>query len=103
MDTRTVYKKNREAMKKILFISGHSRKKNIYVLDKKGRKKNMIEKSVQKKKHNIDTKKKNTRSKTKKKKNVTTLKAIGSMPSRRLRTNIVIRHKMKDTKNNVYS
>lgn len=49
MDTRTVYKKNREAMKKILFISGHSRKKNIYVLDKKGRKKNMIEKSVQKK------------------------------------------------------
>lgn len=45
-------------MKKILFISGHSRKKNIYVLDKKGRKKNMIEKSVQKKKHNIDTKKK---------------------------------------------
>lgn len=60
MDTRTVYKKNREAMKKILFISGHSRKKNIYVLDKKGRKKNMIEKSVQKKKHNIDTKKKYT-------------------------------------------
>lgn len=58
MDTRTVYKKNREAMKKILFISGHSRKKNIYVLDKKERKKNIIQKKVYKKKHNIDTKKK---------------------------------------------
>ena len=96
-----MYKKNREAMKKILFISGHSRKKKIYSWQKGKKEEYNIEKSVQKKTQHWYKKKKNTRSKTKKKKNVTTLKAIGSMPSRRLRTNIVIRHEMKDTKNNV--
>lgn len=56
MDTRTV--KNREAMKKILFISGHSRKKKKYILDKKGRKKNIIQKKVYKKNTTLIQKKK---------------------------------------------
>lgn len=62
---------------------------------RKGKKKECIEKNVQKKKkHNIDTKRKKIRSKTKKKKNITTSKAIDAYAIPAITYQYVIRHKM---------